>query len=149
MKIDASISGDLKTVAKEAARLESIGYDGLKVAELTHDPFLPLTIAAEHTTRIELITSVAVAFARNPMNIAYLANDLQMMSEGRFILGLGTQVKAHVERRFSMPWSKPAARMRETVQAIRAIWDSWSSGERLAFEISGSHLFFEAPLVGA
>ena len=83
---------------------------------------------------MELMTSIAVAFARNPMNLAYLGNDLQNLSEGRFILGLGAQVKAHIERRFSMPWSKPASRMREMVQAIRAIWDCWQTGEKLQFE---------------
>ncbi|MEM8489167.1 MAG: TIGR03617 family F420-dependent LLM class oxidoreductase [Bacteroidota bacterium] len=134
MKIDASISGDLKTVAKEAARLESIGYDGLKVAELTHDPFLPLTIAAEHTTRIELITSVAVAFARNPMNMCHLAHDLNAFSEGRFVLGLGTQVRPHIVNRFGMPWHKAPRQMREFLAAMDAIYDCWYNGEPLDFD---------------
>ncbi|MFT5393656.1 MAG: alkanesulfonate monooxygenase SsuD, partial [Gammaproteobacteria bacterium] len=109
MKIDASVSADMSTIAHEARRLEAIGYDGIKVAELNHDPFLSLVLAAEHTKTVELLTSVAVAFARNPMSMALQAHDLNAFSKGRFILGLGSQVKAHVERRFSMPWYKAAA----------------------------------------
>ncbi len=99
-------------------------------AETAHDPFLPLVLAAEHTERIKLGTGIAVAFARNPMNLAVLANDLQTMSKGRFMLGLGSQIKPHIEKRFSMPWSYPAPRMREIVLAMRAIWASWSDGSR-------------------
>jgi probable F420-dependent oxidoreductase len=134
MKIDASLMFDPVRNGAMAGELEKLGFDGVYSFEGQHDAFMSLAIAATSTAKMDLMTSVAIAFARNPMNIAYLANDLQMMSEGRFILGLGTQVKAHVERRFSMPWSRPAARMRETVRAIRAIWDSWESGERLKFE---------------
>jgi probable F420-dependent oxidoreductase len=118
----------------EAARTaEEVGYDGIWSAETSHDPFLPLVLAAEHTQRIQLGTGIAVAFARNPMNLAMMANDLQTLSEGRFMLGLGSQIKPHIEKRFSMPWSHPAPRMRELVLAIRAIWSSWSDGSRLAF----------------
>lgn len=134
MKIDASLMFDPVRNGAMAAELEELGFDGVYSFEGQHDAFMSLAPAASSTSRMDLMTSVAIAFVRSPMNIAYLANDLQMMSGGRFILGLGTQVKAHVERRFSMPWSKPAARMRETVQALRAIWDSWQSGERLKFE---------------
>jgi probable F420-dependent oxidoreductase len=134
MKIDASLMFDPVRNGVMAAELEELGFDGVYSFEGQHDAFMSLAPAAGSTTRMDLMTSVAIAFVRSPMNIAYLANDLQMMSRGRFILGLGTQVKAHVERRFSMPWSKPAARMRETVQAIRAIWDSWESGGKLDFE---------------
>jgi probable F420-dependent oxidoreductase len=134
MKVDASISGNLKIVAQEAVRLESLGYDGLKVAELTHDPFLPLTIAAEHTARIELITSVAVAFARNPMSMCNLAHDLNAFSDGRFILGLGTQVRAHVVNCFGMPWYKAPRQMREFLGAMDAIFDCWYDGEPLDFD---------------
>ena len=103
MKIDAPLIAELKQVVSSASRLEQLGYDGLRVAELNHDPFLTLTLAAEVTERIELITSVAVAFARNPMSTAQLAHDLNAFSDGRFVLGLGTQVKAHITRRFGMP----------------------------------------------
>ena len=94
-------------------RLEEIGYDGAFTFEAKHDPFLPLVLAAEHTQRLLLGTAVAIAFARNPMNLANLAYGLQVISEGRFVLGLGSQVRPHVEKRFGMPWSRPAARMRE------------------------------------
>ena len=98
-----------------------------------HDPFFPLLLAAEHTERLELTTAVAIAFARNPMTLANTAYDLQLASQGRFNLGLGTQIKPHIEKRFSMPWSQPATRMRELVLAIRAIWASWHEGKPLDF----------------
>ena len=107
-------------------------WDGLWVSEARHDPFLPLAFAAEHTERITLGTSIAVAFSRSPMTLAYTAWDLQRLSEGRFILGIGSQVRAHIERRFSMPWSSPAARMRDYIVAMRAIWSSWRTGEKLS-----------------
>lgn len=113
--------------------LEEIGYDGAFTFEAKHDPFLPLALAAEHTTHLRLGTAIAIAFARNPMNLANLAYGLQTISEGRFALGLGSQVKPHIERRFSMPWSKPAARMREIVLAIRAIFDAWEGKAKLDF----------------
>jgi probable F420-dependent oxidoreductase len=103
------------------------------MAETSHDPFLPLVVAAERTKRMELVTSIAVAFARNPMILASLANDLQAYSKGRFILGLGSQIKPHIEKRFSMPWSHPAARMREMIQALHAIWATWEEGAPLNF----------------
>ncbi len=134
LKIDASLMFDPLRNGTMAAELEALGFDGVYSFEGRHDPFMSLASTAATTSEMDLMTSVAIAFVRNPMSLAYLANDLQLMSNGRFILGLGTQVKAHVERRFSMPWSKPAARMREIVQAVRAIWNSWNSGERLAFE---------------
>jgi probable F420-dependent oxidoreductase len=135
MKIDAGLMGttDLSKVPAEAKRLEAEGYDGLITAEMSTDPFFPLLLAAEHTERIELMTSIAVAFARNPMVVANLSNDLQAFSKGRFILGLGSQIKPHITKRFSMPWSQPAARMREFVLAMRAIWDCWYEGEKLDF----------------
>lgn len=120
-------------VIEAAKRAELVGYDGFWVPETSHDPFLPLALAAEHTERITLGTGIAVAFARNPMNLAVVANDLQTMSQGRFILGLGSQIKPHIEKRFSMTWSHPAPRMRELILAMRAIWASWSDGSRLAF----------------
>jgi probable F420-dependent oxidoreductase len=118
--------------AEVAREQEAAGYDGIWTAETSHDPFLPLLLAAEHTETIELGTSIAVAFARSPMTLANTAYDLQAYS-GRFILGLGSQIKPHITKRFSMPWSRPAARMRELVLAIRAIWDCWHNGTRLDF----------------
>lgn len=115
------------------SRLEEVGYDGAFTFEAKHDPFLPLVLAAEQTQRLLLGTAVAIAFARNPMNLANLAYGLQVISKGRFVLGLGSQVRPHVEKRFGMPWSRPAARMRETVQAIRAIFDAWEGKAKLDF----------------
>ena len=134
MKVDTGImAGGLDDIAEKSRELEELGYDGLITAETGSDPFLPLVIAAEHTKRIELGTGIAVAFARTPMLTAYTANDLQRHSKGRFFLGLGSQIKPHIERRFSMPWSHPAARMREYIQAMRAIWASWADGSKLDF----------------
>src|SRR3954447_19602460 len=135
MKVDTGImAGALDDIAVRAKELEDIGYDGLITAETGSDPFLPLVVAAEHTKRIELGTGIAVAFARTPMLTAYTANDLQRHSKGRFFLGLGSQIKPHIERRFSMPWSHPAARMREYILAMRAIWESWAEGSKLDFK---------------
>lgn len=134
MKIDSSLMFDPARVGAMAAELEAAGYDGAYTFEGQSDPFITAAAAATQTSQLELMTSIAVAFARNPMSLAYLGNDLQNLSQGRFIMGLGTQVKAHVERRFNMPWSKPASRMREMVLAIRAIWDSWQTGDKLKFE---------------
>lgn len=116
-----------------AASAEAAGYDGMIVAETKHDPFVGLALAARTTSRVALTSGIAVAFARNPMTVAVAANDLQLISGGRLVLGLGSQVKAHVERRFSMPWSHPADRMAEFVEAVRAIWRAWGTGERLRF----------------
>ena len=120
-------------VEAAAVAAEKDGYDGFGAAETRHDVFPALTLAARATSRITLQSAIAVAFARNPMTVAVLANDLQLISEGRFQLGLGSQVQAHVERRFAMPWGRPAARMEEFVRAIRAIWHTWRTGDRLAF----------------
>lgn len=133
MKVDGGISTRLHDAGRTAEQLEAAGYSGGWTAETNHDPFLPLTLAAEHTTNLEIGTAIAVAFARNPMTLAGLAWDLQGFSGGRFTLGLGSQIKPHITKRFSMPWSHPAPRMREMVLAIRAIWDSWLNGTRLAF----------------
>lgn len=116
-----------------AAQAEAVGFDGVVVTETNNDPFLPLAIAARTTRRVALGTGVALAFPRNPMQVAYTAWNLQELTEGRFVLGLGTQVRAHVERRFGVPWSQPAARMREYVLAVRAIWSAWETGESLDF----------------
>ena len=133
MKVDGGISTDLNKVPANAKEVEAAGYSGAWTAETAHDPFLPLSVAAEHTTTLELGTSIAVAFARNPMLLANIGWDLQAYSKGRFILGLGSQIKPHIEKRFSMEWSHPAARMREMVLAIRAIWDTWENGTKLNF----------------
>ena len=134
MRIDGGLGGDLRKAAAAATVLEDQGYDGLWTAETAHDPFFPLLLASQTTKRTELGTGIAVAFARNPMNLAQLAYDLQAASEGRFILGLGSQIKPHITKRFSMPWSHPAARMREMILAIRAIWASWNDGTKLDFQ---------------
>lgn len=133
MRVDGGIGFDPAAVVESARLAEQVGYDGIWSAETSHDPFLPLALAAQTTERIQLGTGIAVAFARNPMTLATVANDLQTLSGGRFMLGLGSQIKPHIEKRFSMPWSHPAARMRELILAIRAIWASWSDGSRLAF----------------
>jgi probable F420-dependent oxidoreductase len=134
MKIDGGIPGALRGAGQAAATAEEAGYDGAWSAETSHDPFFPLLLAAEHTRQIELGTGIAVAFARNPMNLAQIAWDLQSYSQGRLLLGLGSQIKPHITKRFSMEWSHPAPRMREFILAMRAIWDSWNDGTKLDFQ---------------
>jgi probable F420-dependent oxidoreductase len=133
MKVDGGISFEPGKSADSAREAEAAGYDGAWTAETSHDPFVACALAAAATERLEVGTSIAVAFARNPMTMAQTANDLQLLSQGRFILGLGSQIKPHIEKRFSMPWSQPAARMREYVSAMRAIWSAWHEGTKLAF----------------
>ena len=134
MKIDAGIMmSSLEQVPDQVRAFEAQGFDGVVSAEISSDPFLPLLLAAEHSERLELMTSIAVAFSRNPMILANLGNDLQAYSKGRFILGLGSQIKPHITKRFSMEWSRPAARMREFILAMRAIWDCWYEGKKLDF----------------
>jgi probable F420-dependent oxidoreductase len=134
LKIDRGIPAQLDRVPEVARALEEGGYDGCWTGEISHDPFLPMLLAAEHTSTIDIGTSIAVAFARNPMTVANVGWDLQSYSHGRFILGLGTQVQAHIEKRFGMPWSAPVRRMREFVVALREIWSCWHDGTRLSFE---------------
>jgi probable F420-dependent oxidoreductase len=133
MKVDAGLFGGLSEAPEQARRLEAEGYDGIVAAEIASDPFFPLLLAAEHTERIELMTSIAVGFARSPMTLANVGHDLNAYSRGRFILGLGSQIRPHITRRFSMPWGRPAAQMRELILALRAIWDCWYGGSRLDF----------------
>jgi probable F420-dependent oxidoreductase len=134
VRIDARLGvHDPHGVIAEARRYEDAGYAGYLSAEAAHDPLLPLAVAATHTRRIQLGTSIAVALARSPMQMAYAAHELQAYSGGRFTLGLGSQVKAHIQRRYSMPWSRPAARMREYITAVKAIWAHWDAGEPLDF----------------
>ena len=138
MKVDTILAaGDWPELPGEARRLEEAGYDAAWTAEVSHDPFLPLAVVAGATSRMSLGTSIAVAFARSPMTTAYTANDLQAASRGRFILGLGSQIKAHVTRRFSMPWGRPAPQMREYILALRAIWASWNEG--LPLDVRGEY----------
>ena len=133
MRVDGGIGADLHKAGAAARALEDAGYAGAWTAETNHDPFFPLLMAAGATTTLELGTSIAVAFARNPMTLANTAWDLQAYSRGRFVLGLGSQIKPHITKRFSMEWSHPAPRMREFVLAMRAIWDTWLTGAPLAF----------------
>jgi len=131
---------DLRTTAAAAIKAEADGYDAVLTMENKHDPFLAHAIAAVNTDRIELGTSVAIAFPRSPMVVANTSWDLQNASSGRFVLGIGPQIKPHNERRFSVPWTAPAPRLREYVQALRAIWTTWETGETLDFR--GQHYTF-------
>ena len=133
MKVDSGIGGDLARVPEQAAALEKAGMNGLMTAETAHDPFFPLLMAAQSTEKIDLMTSIAVAFARTPMVLANVGHDLNQFSKGRFVLGLGSQIKPHITKRFSMPWSSPAARMREFIMAMRAIWANWHDQQPLEF----------------
>jgi probable F420-dependent oxidoreductase len=133
MKVDTIMMGNLATAAANAASLEAEGYSGLWTAETAHDPFFPLLLAAGDTHQAQLGTAIAVAFARNPMTLANIGWDLQAYSKGRFILGLGSQIKPHITKRFSMEWGHPAPRMRELILAMRAIWDTWQNGTPLDF----------------
>ena len=138
MRVDGGAATSLEGVSEAAKTAEEAGYDGFWTAETSHDPFFPILMAAQATERIQLGTSIAVAFARNPMITANIGYDLQQFSKGRFILGLGSQIKPHIEKRFSMKWSgKPASQMREYVSAMRAIWDTWQNGTKLDFR--GDH----------
>jgi probable F420-dependent oxidoreductase len=132
--IDAMLPIGIADVRGTAGELEQSGYDGLWVGETQNEPFMQLLQAAEATNRVVAGASVVIAFARSPMTVANAGYDLARYSQGRFVLGLGSQVKQHIERRFSMPWSQPAARMKEFVLALRAIWRSWDRDERLQFE---------------
>ncbi|MEJ8279646.1 TIGR03617 family F420-dependent LLM class oxidoreductase [Pseudonocardia spirodelae] len=133
MRVDTTGGFAATPLETEAAAVaaESDGYDTLSVPETAHDVFVSLALAARATSRVRLQSAIAVAFARNPMSLAYQANDVQELSGGRFELGLGSQVRPHVERRFGMPWSRPAARMEDFVSALRAIFDAWAGGGRL------------------
>jgi probable F420-dependent oxidoreductase len=134
MKFDVTfLQPRLEQMPAYAAAAEALGFDGFWAAETTGDPFLNLTLAAEHSRRMTLGTAIAVAFPRSPATLAYLAWDLQRFSRGRFVLGLGTQVKAHNVLRFGVKWEKPVKKMRETIEAIRALWDCWQNGTPLDY----------------
>ena len=141
MRILATLpQDDLNEVPAAARAAETAGYDGLVTMENQHEPFLALGVAAVNTARIDLCTGIAIAFARSPMAVANVSWDLQVASRGRFVLGLGSQVRAHNENRFGVPWSAPAPRLREYVEALRAIWRCWETGEKLAYR--GQHYTF-------
>lgn len=141
MRVNTSITtDDLGAIPEQARALEAAGFDGLTTQENRHEPFIPLTLAASTTERVRLATNVAIAFPRSPMVAAQTAWDLQTLSNGRFVLGLGSQIRPHIQRRFSTEWRAPAAKMREYVESIRAIHRCWQTGERLAFE--GDHYTF-------
>ena len=134
MKVDSHLTGDWQKIPDHIKQLESDGYDSAGTAEMNHDPFFPLLLAAEHSQNIRVHTGIAVAFARSPMVLANLGHDLNAYSKGRFTMGLGSQIRPHITKRFSMPWGAPAKQMRELVTAMRAIWANWYDGEPLRFE---------------
>jgi len=135
LKLDALVfPGSLKSLPETARYLEEIGFDALWTLETQHNPFFPLILSAEHTRTMKLGTSIAVAFPRSPMVMAHIAWDLQEFSSGRFILGLGTQVRGHIERRFSAAWDSPGPRLREIILALRAIWECWQNGSPLKYQ---------------
>jgi probable F420-dependent oxidoreductase len=146
MKLDTIINPEsLASAGTIAARAEEIGFDALWTAETAHDPFLPLVPAALATSRIRLGTSVAIAFPRSPTIMAHTAFDLARESRGRFILGLGTQVKAHIERRFGVAWDAPVERLRDYIGALRAVWECWQTGERLRYQSEHYNLKLMTP----
>jgi probable F420-dependent oxidoreductase len=134
MKVDTHLeSSRMESVPAAVRAAEAIGFDGIWTSETQHNPFLPLTLVAEHSSHLLFGSSIAIAFARSPMTLANIGWDLQAYSKGRFVLGLGTQVKGHNERRFSVKWEAPGPRMREVILALRAIWDCWQNGTPLNF----------------
>jgi probable F420-dependent oxidoreductase len=133
MKVSGHLHPDMHKIPESIKALETMGFDSAGSAEMSHDPFFPLLLAAEHSEKIELHTGIAVAFARTPMILANLGHDLNAYSRGRFTLGLGSQIRAHITKRFSMPWGSPAAQMRELILALHAIWDNWYEGKPLEF----------------
>lgn len=131
---DAQLEPFWHTLGAQVREAEALGYDSLVIPEVKHDPFIAAAIAAQEPSKVELITGIALAFPRSPTATAHTAWDLQRLSGGRFLLGLGSQVKGHVQRRFASEWSAPAPRMKEYIQALRAVWRCWQDGERLLFE---------------
>ncbi|RLQ22620.1 TIGR03617 family F420-dependent LLM class oxidoreductase [Seongchinamella sediminis] len=146
MEIIAGITAPLPQIAAEAGQLESNGADVIGAAELGHDPLNQLLLAATGTQRARLMTGIAVAFARSPMTLALAAHDVNSLSGGRLMLGIGSQIKPHIEKRYSMPWSKPAARMREYVMALKAIWAAWYEGAPLDFRGEFYHHTLMTPM---
>ncbi len=146
MKIDGPFYAQLGDAAAEARRLADIGYDGVYSLEGSWDPFYPLVMASEHAPDLDIATGIAVAFPRNPMHLAYQAWDLQKFSKGKFLLGIGSQVKAHIEKRFGVEFSPPAARMREYILALKAIFDCWQNGAPLDFRGEYFHHTLMTPM---
>jgi probable F420-dependent oxidoreductase len=135
LKLDVGmLTHDLKSIPDYARKVEALGFDCLWSSETQHDPFLPLAVAATSTDRVKLGTAIAVAFPRSPMITAHIAWDIQKASNGRLLLGLGSQVKGHNERRFSVKYESPGPKLREIVLALRAIWDCWQNGTKLNFK---------------
>lgn len=134
MKIDGPFYATMENAAVEAKRLSALGYDGVYSLEGSWDPFFPLAIASEHAPELDIATGIAVAFPRNPSHIAYQAWDLQKFSKGKFSLGIGSQIKAHIEKRFGLEFNPPAARMREYILAVKAFFDCWQNGTKLDFQ---------------
>ena len=135
MKVDEYLfPAPLSMVSAQVERAVSLGYDGIFSADTAHDPFFPLLLAANEAPDVDLGTAIAVAFARSPMTVAQTSWDLAEVSGGRFLLGLGSQIRPHITRRFSMPWDSPGPRMREYIAALRAIWDTWQNGAPLRFK---------------
>jgi probable F420-dependent oxidoreductase len=156
MKLDAALGPTpLAEVPALAAAAEAAGFDAVWTSETQHDPFLPLALVAEHTRRLRFGTAVAIAFARSPTVLAHTAWDLAAASGGRFLLGLGTQVRAHIERRFGMPWpASPTGALREFLTSLRAVWRAWQEGERLDqrgdhYRLSLMSPFFSPPPIEA
>lgn len=146
MRLDASlIVSSFKDIPAHARAAEELGFDTLWVPETNHDPFLALMLVAEHTRAIKFGTAIALAFPRSPMITAYTSWDLQAFSNGRLRLGLGTQVKGHIERRFGMTWESPAEKLREVVESLRAIWDSWQNDTRLRYSGKFYHFSLMTP----
>jgi alkanesulfonate monooxygenase SsuD/methylene tetrahydromethanopterin reductase-like flavin-dependent oxidoreductase (luciferase family) len=137
MKIDGPFYAGLAEAAESAKAMADMGYDGVYTLEGASDPFLPLSIASEHAPALTLSTGIAVSFPRNPMHLAYTALDLHRFSRGQFMLGIGSQVKAHIERRFGCEFSPPVKRMREQVLAIKAIFDTFQNGSKLGLRWAG------------
>ena len=133
MKIDGPFYAQLGDAPAEAKRLAGIGYDGVYTLEGSWDPFYPLVLASEHAPQLDIATGIAVAFPRNPMHLAYQAWDLQTFSKGKFLLGIGSQIKPHIEKRFGVEFSPPAARMRDYILALKAIFEAWESGGKLCY----------------
>jgi len=138
MKVETGLSlGDLAAIPDAVRRIEDLGFDGVAVPETAHNPFIGLALAAANSSRLRLATSIAQAFVRSPTTMAYAAFDIQRLSNGRLYLGLGSQVKGQIERRFGMPWAAPGPRMRDYIQAMRAVWGCWQDGSQLNYE--GDH----------
>ncbi|TAJ16916.1 MAG: TIGR03617 family F420-dependent LLM class oxidoreductase, partial [Dehalococcoidia bacterium] len=134
MTVGTGIPTDMALIPEKARQIERLGYDSVSVGETSHNPFLPLVLVAEHTQRLHFGSSVAIAFPRVPHISANIAWDLSKYSGGRFVLGLGTQVKGHNERRFSVPWAPPGPHLRDYINCMRAIWDSWQNGTKPNYE---------------